>query len=45
LVDADEDSEGAEGEGLEGYGGVPAHVIGGGRFVFYDYGGTTCMNE
>jgi len=32
LVDADEDGEGAEGEGLEGDGGVPAHVIGGGRF-------------
>ena len=38
LVDADEDGEGAEGEGLEGDGGVPAHVIGGGRFVFWGGG-------
>jgi len=35
LVDADEDSEGTECEGLEGNGGVPAHLVGGGRFVFW----------
>lgn len=28
-MDADEDGEGAECEGLERYGGVPAHVVGG----------------
>ena len=34
AVNADEDSEGTECEGLEADGGVPAHLVGSGRFVF-----------
>ena len=34
ALDTDEDSEGAERKGLERDGGVPTHVVRGGRFVF-----------
>ncbi len=35
AVNADEDSEGTECERLEADGGVPAHLVGSGRFVFH----------
>ena len=34
VLDTEEDGEGAECERLETDGGVPAHVVSGGRFVF-----------